>query len=72
MTESEYDVYTLGFSSRTWDLTSQILKSFRIERLHLLEELINHPVAEADRLHTKSLVGTCFAQDDSVVGSRCR
>jgi uncharacterized protein (DUF488 family) len=33
MTVPKFDVYTLGFSSRTWDATVEILKSFQIERL---------------------------------------
>jgi uncharacterized protein (DUF488 family) len=33
MTVPEFDVYTLGFSNRTWDVTVAILESFQIGRL---------------------------------------
>jgi len=33
MTTQEFDVFTLGFSNRTWAITIEILESFEIKRL---------------------------------------
>jgi uncharacterized protein (DUF488 family) len=81
---NRFDVYTMGFSNRTWEATLEILKAFKIERLidirtlpgskHTpqfnLENLQEElPEAGVEYIHMKSLGGLRKPAKGSCVNS---
>jgi uncharacterized protein (DUF488 family) len=79
-----FEVYTMGFSNRTWDQTLETLENFQIERLvdirtlpgskHTpqfnLEHLLEElPKAGVEYIHLKSLGGLRKPRKDSTLNS---
>jgi uncharacterized protein (DUF488 family) len=81
MQTSKFDAYTMGFSTRTWDETVEILKAYSIKQLIDIRTLpgskrtpqfnLEHlrvalPKAGVDYIHLKELGGLRKAKKDSV------
>ena len=81
---NRFDVYTLGFSNRTWEETLEILRNFGIERLvdirtlpgskHTPQFNLEHleqelPKAGVEYIHLKSLGGLRKPRKDSSLNS---
>ena len=84
MTKISFDVYTMGFSNRTWDETIQILDAFKIRRLvdirtlpgskHTPQFNLEHmknalPKAGIEYIHMKSLGGLRKPLKDSTLNA---
>ena len=82
-----FDVYTMGFSNRTWDETIQILLAYKIERLvdirtlpgskHTPQFNLEHlqtalPKAGIEYVHLKSLGGLRKPRKDSALNAAWR
>jgi uncharacterized protein (DUF488 family) len=81
MVMEQFDVYTLGFSTREWDETVEILRSYSIERLIDIRTLpgskrtpqfnlehmkVAFPKAGIDYVHMKELGGLRKPRKDSI------
>ena len=84
MTKISFDVYTMGFSNRTWDETIQILDAFKIRRLvdirtlpgskHTPQFNLEHmknalPKAGIEYIHMKGLGGLRKPLKDSTLNA---
>ena len=80
----KFDVYTMGFSNRTWDETIEILSAYKIRRLvdirtlpgskHTPQFNLEHlqvalPEAAIEYVHLKSLGGLRKPRKDSALNA---
>ncbi len=83
----KFDVYTMGFSNRTWDETIEILRAYKIRRLvdirtlpgskHTPQFNLEHlqvalPEAAIEYVHLKSLGGLRKPRKDSALNAAWR